>query len=98
MKIVAIKLSGNDKLYFYTARDEQCINVNMGDRVVVPNKVKEDGSLSLSIGTFDGFAETGAVGVEGLKPVVQFIDASEVQRVKLGLLRVEANAPKLEVK
>lgn len=94
MKIAAIKLSGNDKLYFYTARDEQCINVNVGDRVVVPNKVKDDGTLSLSIGTFDGFAEAGAVGTEGLKPIVQFIDATEVRTTQLALLKAEANAPK----
>lgn len=83
-KIIAVTLSGNSTIYFYTCPAEMVEGRRPGDRVVIVNKVKDGGELSLSIGTFQGINETGA-DTTSLKPAVQFIDAD-----KLMLARVEA--------
>ena len=80
-KIIAVMLSGNKTPYFYTATPEQLVNRNVGDRVVIPNKLTDDGTgprLSLSIGTYDGINQTGA-DASTLKPIVQFIDADALR-------------------
>jgi hypothetical protein len=82
--VVSLQLSGNDKLYNYVALAAQVVNRNVGDRVVVPNKLKDDGSLSLSIGTFKGIVQDASP--EGLLPVVQFVDALYLREVQLKML------------
>jgi hypothetical protein len=91
-KIIAVTLSGNDKPYFYTADEKQLVNRNVGDRVVVPNKLKEGGELSLSIGTYQGINPTTADS-SGLKPVVQFLDAEAVLAAKVDMVRLESVKP-----
>lgn len=76
---ITVKLSGNDTGYHYVADEALARNIPVGCRVVVPNKLKDDGTLSMSIGTFAGIAS--GVSVETLKPIVQFLDPLAVQSV-----------------
>lgn len=48
-RAVSVQFSGNAKPYNYSI--EQQMAVEVGDRVVVPGKLKDDGSVSLSIAT-----------------------------------------------
>jgi hypothetical protein len=94
-KVIAVELSGSPKLYHYVASEVGLLNRVVGDRVVIPNKLKEDGSLSLSIGVFKGVAQD--VPEEGLKPVVAFIDTMAVRTVQLWML-ADAQKANAEVK
>ena len=93
MKIaVYFSLSGSPKAYAY-AVDEQALsltNVSPGDRAVLVNKIKEDGEVSLSIGTYIGKASD--VAPEQLKPVVCFIAADVLLAAKVATLRLEGSA------
>jgi len=72
MKAFNIQLSGSPKLYAYASG----VDLKNGDRVVIANKLKEDGALSLSIGTVAGPAADAAVS--SLNPVLQVIDAKAI--------------------
>lgn len=72
MKAFNIQLSGSPRLYAYSST----LELQPGDRVVIANKVKDDGSLSLSIGTVAGPA--AAAAVSSLNPVLQVIDAKAI--------------------
>lgn len=89
-RAIGINLSGNNTTYFYSADEADLVNVSVGAKVVIPNKTKDDGSLSLSIGTYRGPATD--VAPEGLKPVVQFLDGSRLREVHVAVLKMEAVA------
>lgn len=89
-KAIGIKLSGNDTVYYYACEEKALENRSVGDKVVIPNKVKEDGSLSLSIGTYAGAG--GSIVASTLKPIVQFIDADALRLAQVTVLRMEAAA------
>lgn len=91
MKIAAyFTLSGNTKPYAYAVDDQALTNVSPGDRAVLVNKIKEDGEVSLSIGTYIGKASD--VAPEQLKPVVSFIAADALLAAKVATLRLEGSA------
>lgn len=87
---INILLSGNPVPYMYACEEKALENRNVGDKVVIPNKAKDDGSLSMSIGTYQGIAPTGSPGA--LKPIVQFIDADAYRLAQVTVLRMEAAA------
>lgn len=52
MQAISCQFTGNAKEYTYVAaHPEHPVNVVPGDRVVVINKIKDDGTVSLSIAT-----------------------------------------------
>lgn len=94
-KVIAVELSGSPKTYNYLASAVGVINRVVGDRVVIPNKLKEDGSLSLSIGVFKGVVQEASE--QGLKPIVCFIDSMAVRTAQLWM-QAEAAKSTPEVK
>jgi hypothetical protein len=74
VNIVKLKLSGSDKLYTYlwdyglTPLEF----VTPGIRAVVPTKFKDDGTLSLSIGTVEEVYTNQDGGSEHLDQTVQY--------------------------
>ena len=72
MKAFNIQLSGSPRLYAYSST----LELQPGDRVVIANKLKDDGSLSLSIGTVAGPAPTADPA--GLNPVLQVISSQAI--------------------
>ena len=68
---IGVLLSGNSTVYHYAASEIELFTCSVGDKVVIPNKLKDDGTLSMSIGTYIG--RSSDVAAEGLKPIVQFL-------------------------
>lgn len=85
---IGVMLSGNATVYGYAIDEKDLVNRNVGDRVVIANKTKDGGELSMSIGTYVG--PLGLVAPDLLKPVVQFIDADRLLAAKVETLRLEA--------
>lgn len=83
-KVIAVELSGSPKLYYYLVANTDLVNRSVGDRVVIPNKLKEDGSVSLSIGVYRGIGVD--IPRDGLKPIVQFLSHLHLREVQLFLL------------
>jgi hypothetical protein len=89
---IGVTLSGNPKVYHYAADKSDLLNCTPGvDRVVVPNKTKENGTLSLSIGVFQCVAPE--VSLDGLKPIVQFLDSNKLRMAQIEVLRLETEKP-----
>ncbi len=87
-RAIGVLLSGNSTIYYYSADEKDLVNRSAGDKVVIPNKVKDDGTLSMSIGSY--IHNASDVAVEGLKPVVMFIDMDAVRTAQLEVLKLEA--------
>lgn len=67
-----VKLSGSDKLYGYLI-DHLMPWPKPGQRVVLPSKIKEDGTLSLTIGTVDHIEQNVP-----LDPAIQYKVVAQV--------------------
>lgn len=70
--VAMLRLSGSDKLYAYLI-DHLAVWPKPGQRVVVPSKLKEDGTVSLAIGTVDHIVQYFA-----LDPAVQYKVVAQV--------------------
>jgi len=92
---VLVQFSGSTKEYGYLLTQEQAALVHKGARVVVPTKMKDDGSVSLSIATVtDLEVSVDEAGMKLLKPIVCIIDSKVLTEVtaavqKLSGLEVE---------
>ena len=83
VNIVNLRLSGsNDKTYAYIydpALMSKLEYVKPGDRAVVPSKLKEDGSISLAIGTvMEVHRDVEPDPAIKYKHVVQFLDPMRI--------------------
>ncbi len=56
---VTVQFSGNARTYNYMLQDNMLLP-DVGNRIVVPGKLKEDGTLALSIATVVAVLEKGA--------------------------------------
>jgi len=86
---ISVQFSGNGKgEYLYLASSDAGIKV--GDRIVVPTKMKDDGTVSMSIATCTQVHE----GVEegAAKPVIQRIDPVAVTLATEAVRSLEAGA------
>lgn len=87
--IVRLKLSGSEKLYDYLwdGNTEGALYVLPGHRAVVPSKLRDDGTLSLAIGTvIESLTNVELDPAIQYKHVVQFLSAYAIsvaeQRMK----------------
>jgi hypothetical protein len=82
-QIVEVQFTGNAKTYIYSA-PAFCSDlpgaIQPGDRVVVINKIKEDGSVSLSIATVVGVGEASETSLSenSTMPFVQLVPKSTI--------------------
>lgn len=78
--VAMLKLSGSsDKTYAYLIGHMQ-VWPRVGQRVVVPSKLKEDGSVSLAIGTVENVVMNYELDPNiQYKPVVQVLDDAAIE-------------------
>jgi len=90
---IFLQFSGSAKEYAYAVGHLRTVP-QVGDRVVIPNKVKDDGTLSLSIGTVTGDLHEHAGN--DLLPVIQIISKEDLfgagEMVKAALAAKEVAA------
>ena len=82
---VKVRLSGSsDKLYTYLL-DRKKFNPDLDDRVVLPSKLKSDGTISLCIGTVEevGWGPLDPLPEGGnYKPVVAVVPKAAIEAVR----------------
>jgi hypothetical protein len=79
MQGIKAQFSGNPKEYHYlTVNPEKPVDVKPGDRVVVINKLKDDGVPSLSIATVTALTSEWP---DGTMPVVDIINRTNLTNV-----------------
>lgn len=79
--IVQTQFTGNAKLYAYLLPEEAPSGLNAvspGDRIVVINKIAEDGKVSLSMATIISVHEVDDKDATDLKPFVQLVPKSAI--------------------
>jgi hypothetical protein len=85
---IGVQFSGKPTVYFYIIHPDD--KVTVGDRVVVPNSLKDDGSLSLTIATCVERHEV--CRPEAVKPMIMSIDNVHLRWAEQEMKRLAAEA------
>jgi hypothetical protein len=81
MQNIEVQFSGSPKKYTYVAvHPDHPVDIRPGDRVVVVNKIKDDGTASLSIATVTDLVPQ-VDGTELPAPIVDIIDRNNLANV-----------------
>ena len=83
MKIIAVQFSRNKAEYPYICTAAEAEHIQIGSRVVVPTTMKDDGTVTLSIGHVSaiGNGEAAPDEVADKKPIVMVLDAAKLADV-----------------
>ena len=76
MRYVTVNFTGSPAAYTYSFDPTFHDNPAIGDRVVVPTKMKGDGTVTLTIATVVSFSTDPLPGAD--KPVIAFLPANRI--------------------
>ena len=83
---IEVTFSGSDKPYLYTTT----VQGQIGQRVVVPTKMKADGTVTLTIATVSEIHDTLHEGA--VKPIVMLIPFTAIEHARQVVAELEALA------
>ncbi len=89
IRSIGVQFSGNAKVYAYVMHPTE--EVKIKDRVVVPVKLKDDGTLSLSIATVVEVHKTLSDDAE--KPIIQVLSDVYLNHAERVLQQLAAEVP-----
>jgi hypothetical protein len=82
MQVINAQFSGSPKSYSYLClHPDNPVDVKVGDRVVVINKLKDDGTASLSIATVTSLEPKLPENLDGIMPIVDIINRDNLTNV-----------------
>lgn len=90
---IGVQFSGNKTVYLYKVNSFTVSELKVGSRVVVPTKMKEDGTVSLSIATVVEIHDELKAGAD--KPIVQALSEVALAYATSEVSRLESQ-PKVE--